>query len=89
MRNFIIGFLLVVLVFNFSSAEPQKKAMVDGPKVVNMQSDKLASVGFRVSGSTEPSDFAIIVDKESVWFQIKDEKGKFHIVPATALLKLK
>lgn len=33
-------------------------------------------------------DFSIAADKSTITFQIRDEKGKLHFVPVTALLKL-
>lgn len=48
-----------------------------------------AVLGFyRDTAKAGAHDFAIVAEKTGVWFQVIDDNGKFHAVPATALLKL-
>lgn len=48
-----------------------------------------AVLGFYRDGSkAEAHDFAIVTDADGVRFQIRDDAGKLHWLPASALLKL-
>lgn len=61
----------------------------NGPFVVmNGGNERQAFLGLMRSTSSKGCEFAISVDKDGVQFQIMDENGKFHFLPATALLKL-
>lgn len=47
-----------------------------------------AVIGVARSQAGTGFDFAVVARKDEVYFQIRDEKGKFHFVPVAALLKL-
>lgn len=53
-----------------------------------VSSEKVAVLGFSRNQEGGGHEFAIVSGKEGVYFQIRDEKGQFHFIPATALLKL-
>ncbi len=50
--------------------------------------DNVSVLGFSRNGQGNPHDFAIVAEKDGVRFQVVDEKGVPHSIPATALLKL-
>jgi len=43
---------------------------------------------YKDSSKAVATDFAIACDSDGVFFQVVDDKGKIHVVPVTALLKL-
>ncbi len=47
-----------------------------------------AVLSFMCSPQSRGAEFAISSDKDGVTFQVVDDKGEVHFVPATALLKL-
>lgn len=48
----------------------------------------VAVVGLSRNQKGDGHEFAIVANRGEVYFQIRDEKGKFHFVPVQALLKL-
>lgn len=59
-----------------------------GPYAVMNGGRDHAFIAVSKSESSQACEFAIVGDKNGVRFQIIDEKGDYHSIPATSLLKL-
>lgn len=64
------------------------KGRSDQPYATMNHMHGMAYIAVSKSQSSKACEFAIIADKDGVRFQIIDDAGGYHSIPATALLKL-